>query len=163
MSARHDIRDEPAESPASRWLYERYIALICERIPGFVPSARIFGSEEEFAGDDAAWVVAYDERGEPAGCGGLRALEPGVGEIKRMFVAGSSRGTGLGRRLLHELERRAAQRGCDRVRVMTTSVLTEAIAMYESGGYDLLRRVESPGEPTAIWMEKRVGPGGGYS
>ncbi len=82
------------DDPASRALYEEYIALTLERIPGFVPSERIFATEDVFAGPGSAWLVAYDDAGEPVGCGGLRTLEPGIGEIKRMYVRPAARRVG---------------------------------------------------------------------
>ncbi|HYO94156.1 MAG TPA: GNAT family N-acetyltransferase, partial [Polyangiaceae bacterium] len=45
------------------------------------------------------------------------------------------RGLGLGRRMLGELERYAAERGWTAVRLDTNRNLTEAIAMYRSAGY----------------------------
>jgi GNAT superfamily N-acetyltransferase len=153
-----EIRADAADGPVARDLYRQYMALVCERLPGFVPSERIFASEDAFAGDGGAWLVAYDAGGAPVGCGGLRTLAPGVGEIKRMFVVERARGTGLGRRLLRELERRAAACGHGCVRVVTTEVLREAIALYDAEGYRVLGRTERAGEPVEIWMEKALGP-----
>jgi GNAT superfamily N-acetyltransferase len=160
MSGGVEIRPEAADGPAAQALYEQYMALVCERLPGFVPSERIFASEAAFASDGGAWLVAYDPGGAPIGCGGLRTLAPGVGEIKRMFVVERARGAGLGRRLLRELERRAAGYGHRRVRLLTTAVLSEAIALYGAEGYRPVERTERAGEPVEIWMEKELGLGG---
>jgi len=156
MSEAVEIRPEAADGAAARALYEQYLALVCERLPGFVPTERIFASEEVFTGEGGAWLVAYDEDGAPVGCGGLRTLAPGVGEIKRMFVTQRARGAGLGRRLLRELERRAAAHGHRRVRLLTTAVLSEAIALYEAEGYRTVQRTERAGEPVEFWMEKEL-------
>ena len=157
MSGRVEIRPEAADGPAAQALYEQYMALVCDRLPGFVPSERIFASEDAFAGDGGAWLVAYDAAGAPVGCGGLRTLAPGVGEIKRMFVVERARGAGLGRRLLRELERRAVVQGLRRVRLLTTEVLSEAIALYGTEGYRPVERTQRAGEPVEIWMEKELG------
>jgi ribosomal protein S18 acetylase RimI-like enzyme len=45
------------------------------------------------------------------------------------------RGLGLGRRLLAAIERDAAVSGVTTVRLGTHSSLTEAIALYRTGGY----------------------------
>ena len=72
---------------------------------------------------------------EPVGCGSIK-LHPGApAEIKRVWVSDRVRGLGLGRRLLGELERYAAERGWTTVRLETNRNLTEAIAMYRSSGY----------------------------
>jgi GNAT superfamily N-acetyltransferase len=73
--------------------------------------------------------------GEPAGLGGVRHLDTGIAEVKSMFVAPAFRGLGLGRRILAELERIAADRGCRAIRLDTSSYLTEAIGLYRSAGY----------------------------
>jgi ribosomal protein S18 acetylase RimI-like enzyme len=72
---------------------------------------------------------------EPVGCGAIK-LHPGrPAEIKRVWVADTVRGLGIGRRMLDELERYAAARGFTAVRLDTNRNLTEAIAMYRSAGY----------------------------
>src|SRR5215217_4136846 len=76
-------------------------------------------------------VVAY-LRGEPVGCGALKHYEGAVTDIKRMWVADAARGLGLGRRLLEELEARAARAGSRTARLETNRALVEAIALYRS-------------------------------
>jgi GNAT superfamily N-acetyltransferase len=59
--------------------------------------------------------------------------------------------------LLRELERRAAVQGLRRVRLLTTEVLSEAIALYDAEGYRPVERTQRAGEPVEIWMEKDLG------
>ena len=54
-------------------------------------------------GVGAAFVIAR-LNGRPVGCGAIRPLEPGVAEVKRMFVERVARGLGVGRQILRELE-----------------------------------------------------------
>jgi transposase len=83
---------------------------------------------------------------EPVGCGSLKLHPDGIAELKRIWVAASSRGLGLGRRLLGELEAYAAGHGAHTIRLDTNHTLVEAIALYRSGS----RRL-SPGD----WAEIR--------
>jgi GNAT superfamily N-acetyltransferase len=155
-----ELRSEPSDGPAARALFEEYMALVQERLGGRVDhyAARedIFATPEAFTGPATAWLVLYDD-GRPVGCGGLRRLDDEVGEIKRMFVTGAARGRGHGRRLLAELERRAARAGRRRVRLFTTEVLHEARALYTAAGY---RIVATPREGARqdYWMEKELPP-----
>ncbi|MEP7000129.1 MAG: GNAT family N-acetyltransferase [bacterium] len=47
----------------------------------------------------------HDVDGVIAGCGAIREREPGMAELKRMFVRPAFRGRGNGRFLLYALER----------------------------------------------------------
>jgi GNAT superfamily N-acetyltransferase len=150
------IRAEAPTGEASRALFAEYMALVRERLgDAFTPSEDIFATEGAFDGPRTAWLVVYED-GRPVACGGLRPLEPGVGEIKRMFVTAAARRRGHGRALLAELERRALAAGYDRVRLYTTEVLHEARALYDDAGY---RRVDiAPVDERAddVWLEKRL-------
>ena len=93
--------------------------------------------------------------GEPVGCGALKLHRDRIAEIKRLWVSPTTRGLGVGRRLLRELEQHAADRGAKRTRLDTNRTLTEAIALYRKDGY----REVSPfnGEPYADhWFEKTL-------
>jgi ribosomal protein S18 acetylase RimI-like enzyme len=94
-------------------------------------------------------------RAEPIGCAGLK-LPPGQpAEVKRMWVAEQARGLGLGRRLLAEVERRAAEAGRDTIRLETNGALVEAIALYRSSGYEEVEPFND--EPYAHhWFAKRL-------
>jgi N-acetylglutamate synthase-like GNAT family acetyltransferase len=132
------------------------MALVRERLgPGFIPEEAIFATERVFEEERAAFVVLY-ARGRPVGCGGVRSLGPELAEIKRMFVTAGARRRGHGRRLLAELERRAAEAGAKRVRLLTTDVLTEAGALYASAGYTEIEAHEVEGRRD-VWLERRLG------
>ncbi|MET8409261.1 helix-turn-helix domain-containing GNAT family N-acetyltransferase [Streptomyces sp. NPDC005195] len=141
--ASHDARDCLA----------RYAADIDERFPeGFDPAALV--RPAEVSGDSGAFLVAYEE-GRPVGCGALRLLEPGVGEIRHVWVRPEARRLGLARRILVGLEQEAAGRGCAVVRLDTHEVLTEAQSMYRACGYEEIPRYDD-NVYAAHWFEKRL-------
>jgi DNA-binding MarR family transcriptional regulator len=92
---------------------------------------------------------------EPVGCGALKFGADGACEVKRMWVSATVRGTGLGRRLLAELEAHAAASGARVLRLETNRSLVEAIALYRSAGYTEVPAFND--EPYAHhWFEKRL-------
>ena len=91
----------------------------------------------------------------PVACGALKFHGRDPAELKRMWVAPSARGLGLGRRLLTELERLAEDHGVRVIRLETNGNLTEAIALYRSAGYREVAAFND--EPYAHhWFEKRL-------
>ena len=149
------LRTEPPDGPASRALWAEYQVLLGERLDAPVADPEhIFASPESFTGPGSAWLVAYED-GEPVACGGLRAIDAETGEIKRMFVTARARGRGHARALLAELERRAADAGQRRLRLITTEVLREARVLYESAGYAIVATPRE-GARQDYWMEKRL-------
>jgi ribosomal protein S18 acetylase RimI-like enzyme len=120
------------------------------------------GGAGSFSPDDvlvpgSAFLVGWlDSR--PVACGAFRPLEPGVAELKRMYVEAALRGRGVGRRLLAELEARARQAGYARVRLETGVLQPRAIRLYEGAGY---RRVANYGiyrdNPHSVCFEKALG------
>jgi DNA-binding MarR family transcriptional regulator/GNAT superfamily N-acetyltransferase len=121
---------------------------------GFDPAAGIPVDRDEVMPPAGHFLVAYVD-GEPAGCGAVKHPAGRPAEIKRMWVAESARGRGIGRRLLSELEALAARSGASVARLETNRVLVEAIAMYRSAGYEEVDPFND--EPFAHhWFAKRL-------
>ena len=95
--------EDPA-SPDARWCMQQYFAELDRRFEGgFDPAASISADASELTPPAGALLVARLRR-RPVGCGALRLRPDRVGVVKRMWVAPETRGLGLGRRLLRELE-----------------------------------------------------------
>lgn len=104
----------------------------------------------------ARFVIAY-VRGEAAGCGALVTVGTDTGEIKRMWVKPAHRRTGVARRVLAALERRAEALGLNVVILETGERQPEAIGLYESAGYARTAPYgEYVGNPTSVCFEKKL-------
>jgi putative acetyltransferase len=64
-------------------------------------------------------------------------------EIRKMYLHPNVRGKGLGRYLLGKLEQAIFDRGYREIRIETASVLTSAVKLYESNGYQPVPEVET--------------------
>ena len=144
------IEREDQSSPDARWCLGHYFAELAERFE------ESFDPHRTLPSDDAVFLIARMS-GQPAACGALRALAPGLGEILRMWVDRPHRGLGLGARMLDALEAEAAALGHRAVRLYTNRSLTEAKAMYRSRGYTEIPRYND--DPYANhWFEKPLTP-----
>src|SRR5215207_7914952 len=143
---------DPAHRDAQHCLREYFAELDHRFDTGFDPADSLPADLNEMRLPAGVFLVAK-LHGEPIGCGALKFHNGEPTELKRMWVAASARGLGVGRRLLAELERRALENGNSTIRLETNRTLTEAITMYRSAGY---REVDAfNDEPYAHhWFEK---------
>jgi DNA-binding MarR family transcriptional regulator len=147
---------DPSHPHAQRCLREFVAELNRRFAQGFDPARSISADAPELRPPAGVLLVASLLE-EPIGCGALKFHGREPTEIKRMWVAESARGLGLGRRLLAALEARAAESSSAIVRLETNETLTEAIAMYRSAGYAEVAPFND--EPYAHhWFEKRLPP-----
>ncbi|MGD9791865.1 MAG: GNAT family N-acetyltransferase [Acidimicrobiia bacterium] len=146
-----------ASSPQARWALTQYFDELAERFPsGFDPGDGVETAAVDFNPPRGLFVIA-ERDGNTIGCGALHYHDAVTAEIKRMWVNPSSRGIGLGKRLLTQLEDRAAQAGRTRIVLDTNTTLTEAIGLYRTFGYMPTDRYND--NPYAEeWFEKALSP-----
>ncbi|MEU7974415.1 helix-turn-helix domain-containing GNAT family N-acetyltransferase [Micromonospora sp. NPDC049089] len=146
----------PPSDPRARACLRAYARDIARRFDdGFDPALSKPLPDEALVPPNGVLLLAT-LNSAPIGCGAVKLHPDAPAEIKRVWVADTVRGLGVGRRLLGELERYAAERGATAVRLDTNRNLTEAIALYRTTGY---REVEAYNtEPYAHhWFEKQLG------
>jgi DNA-binding MarR family transcriptional regulator/GNAT superfamily N-acetyltransferase len=145
---------DPEHSDAQYCLTEYVAELNVRSRRGFDPSVGVTALPREVRPPAGEFFVAY-LHGDAVGCGAVKHHADAPAEIKRMWIASSARGLGLGRRLLARLEACALTGGAQVARVETSAVLFEALALYRSAGW-----VEVPAfndEPFADhWFEKAL-------
>ena len=127
----------PAEptSAAARGCLAEYFAELDARFEGGFDVRRALPVHASEVSPPSGVLLIAWLRHEPVGCGALKRHEGDVAELKRIWVAPSARGLGLGRRLLEELERHARESGAKLARLDTNRALTEAMALYRRSGY----------------------------
>jgi ribosomal protein S18 acetylase RimI-like enzyme len=153
------IAVEPPASLDARACVAAYVRELGLRFEeGFDPGNGNPTPDDEALTPPAGCFLVARLDGRAVGCGALRRLAPGVGEIKRMWVAPEASGLGLSRRLLGALEDQARGRGLSRVRLDTNRSLSEAQSLYRSAGYREIARFND--NPYAdFWFEKALNGG----
>ncbi len=100
------------------------------------------------------YLVVFED-GEAVAGGGIKAHDPGVGEIKRMYVVPAARGRGHARRLLEALEEAGRSLGLDRLRLDTGPKQPRARALYEGAGYRSIADYNG-NYAASFWGEKEL-------
>ncbi|MFJ1758867.1 GNAT family N-acetyltransferase [Amycolatopsis sp. NPDC088138] len=121
--------------PDARFCLGEFFAELARRFDGGFDPARSTPAADDEMTPPAGVLLVATLHGEPVGCGALKFHGDAPAEVKRMWVAPSARGLGLGRRLLGELEARAAAHGVRTLRLETNRALAEAIGLYRAAGY----------------------------
>lgn len=123
------------QHPDARTALREYFAELSRRFDsGFDPALSISAEDAELT-PPAGLLLVATLHAEPVGCGALKFHPDAPAELKRMWVAPTVRGLGLGRRLLAALESEASAAGARAVRLETNRSLDEAISLYRSAGY----------------------------
>ena len=113
-----------------------------------------------FASDDvrqagALFVVARGDDAGLLGCGALRPLRDGVGEIKRMYARPGTQGVGLA--LLAHLETEAARLAYRELWLSTRRVNQRAVSFYRKRGYAPIASYgKYVGSADSVCMGKRL-------
>ncbi|HQR80256.1 MAG TPA: ribosomal protein S18-alanine N-acetyltransferase, partial [Actinomycetota bacterium] len=118
------------------WDLDQVLAIEQEAFGPTAWSAESFWGE--LARPDRYYVVAQGGD-EVFGYGGLWLVPPDA-DVQTLAVSAAARGQGLGRQLLDHLVDEAKARGCRRLHLEVRADNAEAIRLYESAGFGLVRR-----------------------
>src|ERR1700683_1295509 len=116
---------DPADPAAQHCLNAYYAELNRRFDTGFDPARSIPVVVDELRPPAGLFLLAT-LHGNPIGCGVLRFHGGEPTEVKRMWVDESARGLGVGRRLLTELESRAAAQGSTVSHIAPNGTISQA-------------------------------------
>jgi GNAT superfamily N-acetyltransferase len=94
-----------------------------------------------------------------AGCGALRKIEPGVCEMKRLYVRDGFRGSGLGRALAERLIMEARGIGYTAMRLDTVpEKMGDAVHLYRTLGFREIPAYYAGARPGTLYFELMLQP-----
>lgn len=112
-------------------------------------------SVDDLAGNGIVFIAALLD-GEPVGCGAIVPVEPGVGELSRIFVHSDARRRGVGSAIMRWIEDHA-RKHYERLILETGIAQQESVALYEAHGYVRIPCWgKSADNPRSLCYEKRM-------
>ena len=115
--------------------------------------AELAGLPGKYAPPEGALLLARVD-GEAAGVVALRRLEPGICEMKRLYVRPAFTGRALGRALAEGIVQTARERGYRRLRLDTIGAkMQAAVKLYRSMGFVEIAPYYPSPVPDTVYME----------
>ena len=126
--------DTPERVATVRTLFREYAEAIGTDLEYQGFTAELAALPAPYAPPRGTLLVAHIDGGI-AGCVGLRPLDGGIGEMKRLYVRPAYRSSGLGRQLVEAVVRSARQAGYRELRLDTLPSMASAQALYRRLGF----------------------------
>ncbi len=163
MSAPPSIAIAPAVSPDDirlvRELFEEYVASLGIDLSFQDVAAELAQLPGKYAPPRGVILLARDGAGVAQGCVALRPWpQPGVCEIKRLYVRPSARGQALGRQLAEVAIAWAARAGYARVLLDTLASMAAARRLYAALGFQPVAPYYDNPLPGTLYMALELDP-----
>ncbi|MEA2218515.1 MAG: hypothetical protein QOJ35_1141 [Solirubrobacteraceae bacterium] len=129
-----EFRSGRSDESPGRELMRELNELLDGQYPGRVQKPGSVTTPDEMVAPHGAFLVGYDGE-RPVAIGGVRPLEDGICEIKRMYVVADARSRGAGHALLAALEDAARELGYERVRLDAGPEQRHSRALFRRTGY----------------------------
>ena len=105
---------------------------------------------------EAGGIILVKEAGEFIACVAVRKSEPGIAELKRMYVKSAFQQMGIGKQLLDAALLLARSCGYKKIRLDTLNTMLPAMKLYaDNGFYEIPAYYFNP-EKTAVYFEKEL-------
>jgi ribosomal protein S18 acetylase RimI-like enzyme len=148
--------ESPSQIAEARELFLEYAQSL-----GFSLCFQSFDKElAELPGDYAppdGRLLLAEYNGDLAGCVALHKLEPGVCEMKRLYLRPQFRGKGLGRNLAEHIAAEARHSGYQHMRLDTVEpIMKDAVAMYRKLGFKEIAPYRENPIAGAMYMELKL-------
>jgi putative acetyltransferase len=134
MSLRITQARWPEDRAIVETLFREYVASLAEDISFQNVDDELAGLPGKYARPAGVVLIARDGD-EAAGSVAYRMVEPGVCEMKRLYIRPAFRGSGLGRELANELIADARARGYRTMLLDTLASMSAARALYRDLGF----------------------------
>ena len=143
----------PAEIALVRDLFLEYAQSLSFSLCFQSFEQELAGLPGDYAPPEGRLLLA-EYQGELAGCVALHKLEPGICEMKRLYLRGQFRGKGLGRALAEALISEARNIGYRRMRLDTVEpMMKTAVALYRRLGFREIAPYRANPIDGALYME----------
>lgn len=152
------VLEGQAGSEAAAQAMRAYLAELSDRIDIDPSFARAADPAEVTPPRGDFMLLSEVATAAVVGFGAVHVLEPGVVEIRRMWLKPDVRGRGLGRFLLSSLENRARSLGGRRVLLGVNETLVEACGLYVAAGYERVEPYEDNPYVTHVFGKQLVHP-----
>jgi GNAT superfamily N-acetyltransferase len=148
-------RARPEDAAAVRRELAAYLDYIGDALDADGLDHDIAHWQDEYDGRRGALLLVVDAAEEVVGTAAVRVLEPGVAELKRMWLRPAARGRGLAQELLDKCLDEGRRLGCQTMRLDSQAKLAAAVRLYRTNGFREIP-IYNDNPRADIWMERTL-------